>query len=160
MNNLQSNIVINVCDSHIESSLDSTRTFGISLNKVLTTIKMAHWYTEDYNAHKILGNLYESLSDLFDGLQEEIIGTAKQQNKPFPQISFELDSDNIQNYIPINGVNMETYYKSVQTLFYVLESPEFKAYVESVSSGINNVKEEILTAVNKANYLLGLLNLQ
>lgn len=160
MNNLQTNLVINVCDSQIENSLDSTRKFGISLNKVLTTIKMVHWYTENYNAHKVLGNLYESLSDLFDNLQEEIIGTSRQQNKLFPQINFELDSDNIQNYIPVNGVNMETYYKSVQTLFYVLESPEFKAYVESVSSGINNIKEEILTSVNKANYLLGLIDLQ
>lgn len=159
MNNLQSNLVINVCDSQIENSLDSTRNFGIALNKVLTTVKMVHWYTEDYNVHKILGDLYESLSDLFDNLQEEIIGTSKQQNKLFPQINFELDSDNIQNYIPVNGVNMETYYKSVQTLFYVLESSEFNAYVESVSSGINNVKEEILTSVNKANYLLSIVKL-
>jgi DNA-binding ferritin-like protein len=159
MNNIQQNLIINVCDSQIENSLDSTRNFGIALNKVLTTIKMVHWYTEDYNVHKILGNLYESLSDLFDNLQEEIIGTSKQQNKLFPQINFELDSDNIQNYVPMNGINMETYYKSVQILFSVLESSEFNAYVESVSSGINNVKEEILTIVNKANYLLSMVKL-
>jgi DNA-binding ferritin-like protein len=159
MNNIQQNLIINVCDSQIENSLDSTRNFGIALNKVLTTIKMVHWYTEDYNVHKILGNLYESLSDLFDNLQEEIIGTSKQQNKLFPQINFELDSDNIQNYVPMNGINMETYYKSVQILFSVLESSEFNAYIESVSSGINNVKEEILTIVNKANYLLSMVKL-
>lgn len=161
MDNLENfnQITTVVCNSQIENSLDSTRNFGISLNKVLTTIKMVHWYTEDYNAHKILGNLYESLSDLFDNLQEEIIGTSKQQNKLFPQINFQLDSDNIQNYIPMSGINMETYYKSVQILFYVLESPEFNAYVESVSSGINNVKEEILTSVNKANYLLSMVKL-
>ena len=159
MNNIQQNLIINVCDSQIENSLDSTRNFGIALNKVLTTIKMVHWYTEDYNVHKILGNLYESLSDLFDNLQEEIIGTSKQQNKLFPQINFELDSDNIHNYVPMNGINMETYYKSVQILFSVLESSEFNAYVESVSSGINNVKEEILTIVNKANYLLSMVKL-
>lgn len=161
MDNLENfnQITTVVCNSQIENSLDSTRNFGIALNKVLTSIKMVHWYTEDYNAHKILGNLYESLSDLFDNLQEEIIGTSKQQNKLFPQINFELDSDNIQNYIPVNGINMETYYKSVQTLFYVLESSEFNAYVESVSSGINNIKEEILTSVNKTNYLLSMVKL-
>jgi DNA-binding ferritin-like protein len=120
---------------------------------------MVHWYTEDYNVHKILGHLYESLSDLFDNLQEEIIGTSKQQNKLFPQINFELDSDNIQNYIPSNGINMETYYKSIQTLCYVLTSAEFSAYVESVTSGINNIKEEILTSVNKTNYLLSMVKI-
>jgi len=153
------NISIVVNTTNIENSLDSTRSFGLSLNKTLTIIKMVHWYTQNYNAHKILGDLYESLSDLFDKLQEEIIGTCQQQNKPFPQIFIDLDSDNIQNYIPENQKNMESYYKVNQTICAALKSPEFNSFLESVTSGINNTKEEILSQFNKANYLLNMVEL-
>lgn len=151
-------ISITVTNNSIENSLDTTRSFGIFLNKSLTTIKMVHWYIDNYNAHKILGNLYDDLSESFDKLQEEIIGTVKQQNKLFPQISLELDSDNIQNYNQLNTACMESYYKANQMICSVLNSQEFKTYTDSVVSGLNNTREEIISALNKANYLLDLAN--
>jgi hypothetical protein len=36
---------------------------------------MTHWFTNDYNTRIIIGNLYDNLSELFDTLMEEIIGT-------------------------------------------------------------------------------------
>ena len=63
------------------NNLDSVRTFGVFLTKSLSMLRMTHWFTNDYNSHVIIGNLYDDLSELFDTLMEEIIGTTKQQGK-------------------------------------------------------------------------------
>lgn len=158
MENLNS-INILVINNQIKSTLDSVRNFGIFLNKSLSVIKMTHWFTQNYDAHKIIGNVYDNLSDLFDKLEEEIIGTSSQQGKPFPEISYDLDWENIQNYKPVDNINMESYYKASQTICSVLNSQEFTAYTQSVVSGINNTKEEIISELNKASYLLNMINL-
>lgn len=157
MNNSDSNISITFISNQVESTLDSTRNFGIFLNKSLSIIKMCHWYTEDYNVHKILGKVYDNLSDLFDSLQEEIIGTSKQQGKPFPEIFIEIDLENIQNYRPVEGINMQSYYKASQSIVSALTCQEMTSYVSSVVSGINNTKEEIISTLNNANYLLSMV---
>lgn len=157
MDNQIKEIDISIIANPVESTLDSSRNFGIFLNKSLSIIKMTHWYTENYNAHKILGKVYEDLSELFDKLQEEIIGTIKQQQKPFPQISYNLDFENINSYKAFDNVNMKSYYTATQTIFAVLNSQEFVAYINSVTSGINNIKEEIFSTLNKANYLLDMI---
>jgi hypothetical protein len=157
MNNNDTNINITFISNQVESSLDSTRNFGVFLNKSLSTIKMCHWYTENYNAHKIMGKVYDNLSDLFDSLQEEIIGTSKQQGKPFPEISIEIDLENIQNYRPVDDINMQAYYKASQAIIAALTCQEMTAYVSSVISGINNTKEEIISVLNNANYLLAMI---
>jgi len=153
------NVNLIVINNQIEGSLDSVRNFGIFLNKSLSVIKMTHWFTQNYNAHKIIGKAYDNLSDLFDKLEEEIIGTCSQQGKPFPEISYEIDFENIQNYKPIDNINMETYHKVSQTICSVLNSQEFNAYTQSVVSGINNTKEEIISELNKTSYLLNMVNL-
>lgn len=157
MDNQIKEIDISIITNPVESTLDSSRNFGIFLNKSLSIIKMTHWYTENYNTHKILGKVYEDLSELFDDLQEEIIGTIKQQQKQFPQISYTLDFENINNYRAFDDINMKSYYTATQTIFAVLNSQEFTAYINSVTSGINNIKEEIFSTLNKANYLLDMV---
>jgi hypothetical protein len=157
MNNNDANVNITFISNQVESTLDSTRNFGIFLNKSLSIIKMCHWYTEDYNVHKILGKVYDNLSDLFDSLQEEIIGTVKQQGKPFPEIFIEIDLENIQNYRHMNDINMQSYYKASQSIIAALTSQEVTSYVLSVVSGINNTKEEIISTLNNSNYLLSMV---
>jgi hypothetical protein len=41
----------------------------------------------------------------------------------------------------------------------ILSSIEFKEYVENVDSGLNNTAEEIITALNKANYLISMIKI-
>ena len=157
MNNV--NITIISSDNGIENSLESTRSFGLFLNKSLSVIKMCHWYTENYDVHNILGNLYNTLSDSFDDLQEEIIGTCKQQSKQFPYISNDINFEEIQSYVDSDGNVLKTYYDVCGSICSSLNSPEFTSYTSSVISGLNNTKEEILSALNKASYLLSLVKI-
>ena len=155
MNNV--NITIISSESGIENSLDSTRIFGLFLNKSLSIVKMCHWYTENYDVHNILGNLYNTLSDSFDDLQEEIIGTCKQQSKQFPHICNDINFEEIQSYVDSDGNVLKTYYDVCGSICSSLNSSEFTSYTDSVISGLNNTKEEVLSAFNKANYLLSLI---
>jgi DNA-binding ferritin-like protein len=141
-----------------EDPLDYTRHFGIILKKIQGSIHMLHWYANDYQIHLILGELYESLDDLFDKLQEEIIGTSKVQNVKFPKFSCTLNIDEINQFKGNPQDITNTYNKICSLTQEILTSLEFNNYVSSVKSGINNTKEDIITSFNKANYLLSLLN--
>ena len=151
---------ITVISTQTENSLDTTQYFGLLLSKALTTIHMVHWYILNHNVHEILGDLYEDLDGLFDKLQEEIIGTSKSQGKLFP--GFSPDTFNIDDLSQYKGDNedlMDTYYKTSVKLVAILNSLEFSNYIESVDSGLNNTKEDILSRINKANYLLAMIQL-
>jgi hypothetical protein len=144
----------------IECSLDTTREFGILLSKAISIIHMVHWYAPNYDAHVILGDLYETLDGLFDKLQEEIIGTSKLQNQQFPSLGpVVLDLDYINQYRSEGNNVMGTYTKTYQTIVNILSSLEFTSYVDNVQSGLNNTKEDILSSFNKANYLLSLVKI-
>lgn len=139
------------------SQLDSTVDFGIILNRTLSNIKMLHWYTKCYNMHLIFGELYESLSNLFDKLQEEVIGTSRNTGIDFPTFTSDIikEPDSIiytdDEYIITEYYNIDTKLKEI------LCSLEFKGYNDSVKSGIENTKDEIITAFNKTTYLLSLI---
>ncbi len=136
----------------VDNNLEATKKFGMFLNNILSSIKMLHWYTNNYNVHKILGKHYEELSNLFDKLQEEIIGTSSGSNVLFPMVNtstFELlDYSDFSNaYITI----IEQFKNNTNSI-------EFNNYLNSVSSGINNTKEEIFSEINKTLYFLSLIN--
>jgi len=143
----------------VQSSLDPTRVFGIILNKATSTIKMLHWYVLDYNTHEILGDLYDDLTDLFDKLQEEIIGTSKEYSVTFPSFNISgIQLEHIEMYQD-NQVIINYYYNLANLIKDMLTSLEFNNYVTSVKSGINNTKEDILSRINKTNYLLSMVKI-
>lgn len=140
--------------------LSTTREFGIILNKVTSIIKMLHWYSKNYNAHIILGDLYEDITDLFDNLQEEIIGTVNgNENCIFPMfnnINIDLNNPEIFNGDRNSYI---VYTNTVELVKNILTSMEFKNYISSVKSGIQNTTDDIITRINKTNYLLSLVNI-
>lgn len=143
----------------LDTSEDSTRHFGILLKKIQASIHMLHWYAGNYNVHKILGKLYEELDELFDKLQEEIIGTAKIQGSVFPSFTDNLDIDELNSSIK-TPEEVIGYYKKINDLVQeTLTSLEFNNYVTTVKSGITNTKEDIITLFNRTNYLLSMVNL-
>lgn len=143
----------------VQSSLDPTRVFGIVLNKTTSIIKMLHWYVLDHNAHEILGDLYDDLTDLFDNLQEEIIGTSKEYSVTFPSFNISgMQLEHIEMY-QNNGVIIDYYYSVANNIKQILTSLEFNNYINNVKSGINNTKEDIISRINKANYLISMIEL-
>lgn len=142
-----------------EDSLDTTRYFGIFLKKVISTLHLVHWYANDYQVHKIIGKLYENLDELFDKLQEEIIGTSKIQNVVFPKFVPVIELDNIEKYKGETQTIIDTFNEINKLTQEILTSIEFNGYVSNVKSGINNTRDEILTSFNTASYLLSLINI-
>jgi hypothetical protein len=112
-----------------------------------------------YDVHIILGDLYDDLGDLFDKIQEEIIGTAKGENASFPKFDYNIvEDENIEAWLDDETI-MSQYYNTASTIKEVLTSFEFEAYIKTVKSGITNTKEDIITRINKANYLLGMVKI-
>lgn len=146
--------------SNLDSSLDSVRVFGIILSETNSIIRMLHWFVTDYNAHEILGDLYSDLNVLFDSLQEEIIGTSKKYNVVFPKFNMTINQlENIDQYNDNNNI-INVYHNLSENIKCMLTSLEFNDYVTKVKSGINNTKEEVLSRLNKTDYLLSMLELK
>jgi DNA-binding ferritin-like protein len=146
---------INITTQNLESTLDNTRNFGLFLNKILAGIKMFHWYTLNYNFHIVTDDLYKNLSKLIDTFMEELIEVVRTQNIPFNINIPEIQNfDNCQTYQPELQNFTNKYNEISYTLMQVLNSQEFFQFTQSTISGINNVKEEILSLLNKTSYLL------
>jgi hypothetical protein len=142
----------------IQNTLDSIKVFGVFLNKSLSVLRMTHWFCDDYNTHNIIGDLYKDLNKSFDILMEEIIGTSKQQGILFPSLTLNsVNLDDIYSYS--NETSIDTFNKTCQLILANLNSNEFKTYVDTSLSGINNTKEEIISSINKANYLLSMVKM-
>lgn len=139
------------------TDLDATKFFGLILSKTLSHIHMTHWYMTNFNAHEILGDLYETLDSLFDKLQEEIIGTCKSSGAVFPSFSPDsIDLEDIELYKEDKDILLENFSKNIIKFLAILKSQEIRLYLDSVDSGINNTIEDIVSAINKANYLLSM----
>ena len=142
----------------VTDSLDSTRVFGLFLKKAHSTIHMVHWYVLNYDAHIILGDLYESLDKQFDKLQEEIIGTSRDTGAQFPLFSHTtFDLDNISQFKDDTKRIIDSYYYVYKTVTDILTSTEFKSYTCQVKSGIQNTVDSILSKFNRANFLLSMV---
>jgi DNA-binding ferritin-like protein len=141
--------------------LTPTKNFGVILNRTLSTIKMLHWYVKIYDVHVILGDLYDDLGELFDKLQEEIIGTVNERSSSIEFPNFKIDiiqDENFNSYVDDETV-ISHYYQTVDVIKDILSSFEFDIFVKDSKTGLNNTKEDILTRINKTNYLLSLIKI-
>jgi len=137
-------------------TLDSTRKLAAAFNAMLSDIKMMHWYTQNYNLHLIFGDMYNALSDLIDKLQEEIIGTSRQTGISFPDCNLdEFLKFDINNFKDDESI-VFCFNALQSTIKQILESAEFVSYEKSVTSGLNNTKDEIISLLNKNNYLISM----
>jgi hypothetical protein len=151
---------IEIITQNITSNIDPTREFGICLLKTESIIHMIHWYVLNYDTHKILGSLYEDLDDLFDKLQEEVIGCTRTNTALFPTFNnsiFDSILNDINNFSDENGNIIDVYFNTHREISSILTSIELNNYITQVKSGMHNTIEEILSRFNRANYLLGLV---
>lgn len=149
-------IAENPVDS-IQNTLDPVRQLGLILLKSTSFIHMLHWYVLDYNIHKILGNLYEDLDGLFDKLEEEIIGCTRYNTAAFPFFNSSINIDDISQYSGNLEQVINLYHNFYNDITSILTSLELKNYLTQVKSGIPNTIDEIISRLNKTNYLLSLV---
>ena len=139
----------------------NTIEFADFLNKFLSKVKLIHWYTLNFNLHKILNDVYSDLSDSFDSFQEEIIGTSNSQNNQFPIFDVkntQIFKDDLSIFN--NDENMIIFYKNITSeLKNILCSVELNNYISNSQSGLNNSKEEILNKINKSLYLISMIKI-
>lgn len=153
MNLTPINIYIN---SNLEQKNTSVKDFSLYLCDVLSSIKLLHWYSDEYNFHEILDDTYETFDNLFDKLIEEIIGITKKTNSfylEFPKrdVKKVLDSSSLEEQIKeLLGV--------LESLENSIKNNNMDSFIKSNSfNGINNTIEEILSASNKCKYLISMI---
>lgn len=143
------------------SPKNNTIDFAVFLNNFLNKVKILHWYTSNFDLHKILNEVYDNLNENFDKLQEEIIGTSNMYESKFPIFDFKSTQILIDDYSFLNSDrDIVSFYKKITLEFKnILNSIEFNNYISSVQSGINNTKEDIMSEINKSLYLISMINI-
>jgi len=133
-----------------------TFTFCQKLNDFLSDLKLCHLFTNNINLHKIYGKLYDSLGDIFDKFQEEIIGLTKTNCNNF--LTKEFLDNFCQNRITESSDDYKnSYFSLIDGITNLLNSEELKTFIASQEkSGLNNTLEEIYSSINKANYLISM----
>jgi hypothetical protein len=143
----------------ISNKQNQTIIFGNILNNFLSSMKILHWYSPDINLHYIIGELYCDLEKKFDKFQEELIGVSKCQNNIFPSLNendflFKIKED-------IDEKNIILIFENNITIFLnLINSLEINNFIKSNISGLNNTKEDIISIINRAKYLIQMTNLK
>jgi DNA-binding ferritin-like protein len=132
--------------------------FSLYLCDVLSSFRILHWHSKDYNFHKIVGKFYSDFDEIFDSLIEEIIGVSNIKNINFNVKSPERDLTNLNKCF-----NKEEQIKEVfsvlDSLENTLKGEEMQYFVSSsFKNGINNTIDEILSLSNSFKYLLSMLD--
>ena len=112
---------------------------------ILDQVKVFHWTTRQYSAHKALDELHASLSDLSDTLIEAVMGKySKELSKNKNTLKLEpvsSDPSKAISFIEAQRDQIEQAYKSFST---------------SKSTDIPSILDDMQNAMNKALYLLTL----
>lgn len=106
-------------------------------------VRLHHWGTQSYSAHKALGNLYTGLDPLLDTFVETFVGAkGKEQLK------------NI-NSLQLNGsykINLNTVIESFEDYL----QNEIEKEIGSDQTALLNIRDEMLALVQQTKYLLTL----
>lgn len=116
----------------------------VNLIKIQNQLRILHWQTMSYAAHKALGNAYEDLDGLIDTLVEIHQGK-------YGRLVFETPID----LGLVNQDEIELDDVLVQLNDY-LTGPFNEMHDSVKDTDCLNVRDEILAAVNKLRYLLTL----
>ncbi len=106
-------------------------------------IRLHHWGTKSYSAHKALGNLYEGLDDLIDTFTETYIGVYGKEK--IKQISD----------LQLNGPYRTSAEQVVNSLEDYLMN-EIEKEIEKDQTSLLNIRDEMLGLAQQTKYLLTL----
>lgn len=115
----------------------------VRLLSVLDTIKLFHWMTNNYSAHKISDELYGELQAKTDALVENIIGMKNGEGKPRVIRMSHIHS------IPIKANTQ------VQMKRHLVEFKDYLMREISEADGVASmaIRDDLIEAVNKYLYL-------
>jgi hypothetical protein len=108
-----------------------------------TEIRLQHWGTQSYSAHKALGKLYEGLDPLIDSFTEGLLGVKGRQE--FKGIS----------NLELNGA-FKTNAKSVVDSLEEYLINEIPKEIDDSQTSLLNIRDEMLGLVQQTKYLLTL----
>lgn len=112
----------------------------INILQISNQLKVLHWQTDQYSEHMAFGATYDSLDDKFDLLIESYSG--KYQRPKFGGITEVKISD----------------YSNIKIDAFISDSIEFFAdtFMAEKDAELANVRDEIITDLQKLKYLLSL----
>jgi len=119
-------------------SSSSKKDITIFFLELLSTIKIYHWNTYDYSAHKATDELYSTLSDNVDKFMEVYMGTTNQRIPLSTRTSISLNN--------LSKPAMKSY---IQKSINHLE----KIKLPSKNTDLYNIRDEMLANLNQFLYL-------
>jgi DNA-binding ferritin-like protein len=120
------------------SSVASKKDLVVFFLELLTAIKIYHWNTYDYSAHKATDDLYSSLSGHIDKFMEVYMGTTNQR--------IPLSTRQSLSLLNLSKPAMKTY---IQKGIHHLE----KIRLPSGNTDLYNIRDEMLGDLNQFLYL-------
>lgn len=112
---------------------------------ILNQIRVFHWQTKSFAEHKALGKLYESLDELIDEFVEVFSGRYGE----VPRANEVFDAK-ARNYV--SNEDTKAYLDEIADYL----SKEVDDFLEEEDTELLNIRDEMLAAVNRTKYLLGL----
>lgn len=110
--------------------------------KIQQQLRIFHWQTESYAQHKAFGKAYEEFDDLIDTFVETYIG---KYGKVKAKLTYNIELDNLTDSYMTYINDYITYLLSLNN---ELDS--------SKDSDLLNIRDEMLTVLNRLKYLLSL----
>jgi len=113
--------------------------------EMLNTVKLFHWHTASFPIHKATDELYESLNKYVDEFVEAMLGKAPTRF----------------NLTRVGSIKIHDFSRPEQ---FKQKLEEYKTYLinitdkldQTLSSDLLNIRDEILSALNKTTYLMTL----
>jgi hypothetical protein len=112
-----------------------------NLLTVLNQLKYYHWETNSYAKHKALGEAYDSLNVLIDDFVEILLG---KRGKNLLPISIDVRTE--------NELDMDSALNEISNYF----SNDLIKNLDESDSDLLNLKDEMLSVINKTKYLFTL----
>ena len=116
----------------------------VNLLKIQNQLRILHWQTLSYAAHKALGSAYESLDELIDSLVEIHQGK-------YGRLTFETPID--LGLVNQDEIDLEDVLMQLNEYLTISFNEKFDSVKDS---DCLNIRDEILATVNKLRYLLTL----
>jgi DNA-binding ferritin-like protein len=115
----------------------------LSLVKIQIQFRFMHWQTTSFSQHKAYGEIYESLDGNIDEFVESCMG---KHGRPKYSGGYTIEGEDLEE------IDVEEFLS--QVINFLLSFNE--SYDQTLDSDLLNLRDEMLSDVNKLKYLLTL----